>query len=86
MILSRPPVAAFVQDDATRPQVISAQMRKSSPEKAWLVGQKRDNSPPKSRLGHLPTQSADEDCQFAPPYMSNFKNKPQRKSSFRLTR
>ena len=86
MMLPQPPVVIFVQDDANRPQVVSVQKGKSSPEKAWAVGQKRDNSPPKSRSGDLPTQNADEDCQFVPPYPSHIKNKPQRKTSFRLTR
>jgi hypothetical protein len=86
MRLSQPPVATFVQDDATRPQVVSAQMGKYSPEKARSVGTKRSNSPPYPQLWDLPSQRADEDCQFAQPQLGNFENKPQRKNSFRLTR
>ncbi len=85
-MLSQPPVAAFVQDDATRPQVVSAQKGKSNPKTARLVSTKRSNSPPYPRLWALPTQSADEDCRFAQPQISSSKNKPQRKNSFRLTR
>ena len=86
MILSRPPVANFVQDDATRPQVVSVPMGKSNPKIARSVGIKLSNSPPNPRLWDLPIQSADQDCRFAQPYLSSFKNKPQGKNSFRLTR
>jgi len=86
MILSRPPVVTFVQDDSRRLQVVSVQMRKSHPKTARSAGKKPSSYPPNSRLGDLPIQSADEYCQFAPPHMSNFKNKPQSKSSFRRTR
>jgi len=38
MILTQPPVATFVQDDSTRPPVVSAQMGYRAPKKAPSAG------------------------------------------------
>jgi hypothetical protein len=86
MIRSFPPVVTFVQDDAIRPRVILAQMGKSNPKIARSVSTKRGNSPPNAQFCDLPSLSASQDCQFAQSQISSSENKPQRKTSFRLTR
>jgi hypothetical protein len=85
MILPQPPVATFVQDDSTRPPVVSAQMGYRARKKAPSAGTSGGDSPPNSPPGDQPTQNTGEYCHFAPSHLSSFKNKPQRKISFRLT-
>ena len=85
MILTQPPVATFVQDDATRPQLVSAPRGNPARKKARPAGRKRTGLPPNSLRWDQPTQSPHQYSQLAQLHFSGSKNKPQGKTSFRLT-
>jgi hypothetical protein len=57
MILPQPPVATFVQDDSTRPPVVSAQIRNRARKKALSVGTNGVTPRPILHLGTNPLKT-----------------------------
>ena len=85
----QPPVAIFAPDDLTRPQLVSAPMGNLARKETRPLTKKGSNQSPNSLRRQQPTQSTHNYGQSAQPEFSGYsdsKNKPQRKTSFRLTR